>query len=133
MHKGRLLTLVDLLEADANNPNGIQFDLDQWGANSGGEPVEVSCGTKACAMGLAVISGVFKEQGLFNGSTYQHQIFPVMTSGRSGFGAAAELFDISYREAELLFCPEFYDDEPLTGADGELAVARRIREFVGAA
>lgn len=74
--KRRLLKLADMLEADAKNKKRIKFDLDFVGEPSSGEErmahwvgkikwkPEVSCGTTACAMGLASISGEFKKAGL---------------------------------------------------------------------
>ena len=67
MNKRRLLKLADLLEADAENKTGVQFDLKGWGhSHDDDTPVAVSCGTTACAMGLAVLSGAFADAGLCN-------------------------------------------------------------------
>ena len=44
MNKKRLLKLADLLEADANNPKGIKFDMGTWGDGKG-EVADVSCRT----------------------------------------------------------------------------------------
>jgi hypothetical protein len=69
----RLLKLADLLEKDAKNKKGIKFDLSYWakpakniGKNmsfSSTATIPMNCGTAACAVGLAVISGIFKRQG----------------------------------------------------------------------
>lgn len=133
MFGDRLLKLAELLEADAVNPHGIKFDLSQWGSTSDADDttVSVSCGTHACAMGLAVVSGAFAEHGLFNASGAPWRIIPGMvTSGSREFRAAAELFDIQREEAEWLFLDDSYGDEVLIGSEGELIVASRIREFV---
>ena len=56
MNKKRLLKLADLLEADAKNKKGIKFDY--WATANLADPKEpISCGTSACAMGLAALSG----------------------------------------------------------------------------
>src|SRR6266403_4799676 len=75
---------AELLEADANNPEGIKFDLGTWAADArinlatgyrdprdkqlykykDNEVVPVNCGTQACAFGLFALSGAFKEEGL---------------------------------------------------------------------
>src|SRR5580704_5650057 len=63
MNKRRLLKLADLLEADAKNKKGIQFDYHHWGS-VGNREEPLSCGTSACALGLAAISGAFTRAGL---------------------------------------------------------------------
>ena len=127
MNKRRLLKLADLLEANAKNPKGARFNLKRWGVVTDTRN-PVSCGTTACAMGLAVASGAFKSAGLksnFNdGDLYPRH------NGKSGFGAATSLFDISYIDANHLFCPDCYPINKLEGANAERYVAKRIRDFV---
>ena len=104
MNKRRLLKLADLLEADAKNKRGLQFNLSEWGTSLDyGSPASISCGTTACAMGLAVLSGAFKRAGLSNffpkGSS---GVSPVFRKGRkiyAGFEAAVALFDISHDDS----------------------------------
>ncbi len=81
MRTDLLLRFADLLEADANNPEGVKFDLGAWAQDSRLdlnkmspdeveqllypttiETVPVNCGTAACALGLAAISGAFKDE-----------------------------------------------------------------------
>lgn len=129
MKKRLLMRLVKLLEADAKNPNGLRFDMGTWGHSDAG-PILQSCGTTACAMGLAVISGAFSKEGLKNEfKNKPRKVAPVMPDGSTGYGAAAALFDIDYCEADYLFSPTAYRDEVI-GARGERLVARRIRKFV---
>jgi len=132
MKKQRLLKLADLLEADAANRKGIKFDLGLWGSiDRLDDEVSVSCGTTACAMGLAVVSGAFKRAGLINGAFTKDIIFPEMKgSGLGGIQAAAELFDIEVGEASYLFFDTEYPYEKRRGAAGERYVAKRIRKFV---
>lgn len=137
MHTDRLIKLAELLEADAANPHGIKFDLGQWGSVTSGDVdamVDISCGTAACAMGLAVLSGAFSGVGLYNASISMREIIPAIRgeSDDGGFCAAAALFGIEPWDAEHLFCADTYpDDAVITGAEGELMVSARIREFVG--
>lgn len=133
MNRRRLLKLADLLEADAKNKNGIKFDLGTWGASSEiNEPVGVRCGTTACAMGLATISGAFKRAGLVNRyGQFSWAIMPSMVgSGAEGLEAATELFDIDYDAANFLFIDDSYPRNKTEGAAAERFVAKRIRDFV---
>jgi hypothetical protein len=129
VNKQRLLKLADLLETDAKNKNGVKFDLTTWGQVSDSTK-PVSCGTSACAMGLAALSGAFKKQGLqyeVGGTGYLH----VGINGEwGGFYAAQKLFDISGDEAEWLFDVDGYGAAEVTGAKGEHNVAKRLRDFV---
>lgn len=136
MNKRRLLKLADLLEADAKNKAGVKFNLgtviDVDAAPEKGKPVELNCGTSACAMGLAAISGEFKRHGLS---------YKILTNGivettidgrvRRYDRAAMTIFGISMDEADFLFTPSFYPcDMDLRGAAAERYVAKRIRDFV---
>jgi hypothetical protein len=129
MNKRRLLKLADLLEADAKNKKGIKFDLNGWGDCSDGEEVSLSCGTAACAMGLAVLSGAFKRAGLANASYDKSSILPAIGI-QTGFDAARVLFDISWDDACFLFYAGNYPHTKSRGAAGEVYVAKRIRDFV---
>jgi hypothetical protein len=129
MNKRRLLKLADLLEADAKNKKGIKFDLATWGAAKEGQEVSHSCGTAACAMGLAVISGAFKRDGLYNGSSDLNSVCPAVGS-KDGYGAAMLLFNLEWEEATFLFWGSSYPRRKRKGAVAELYVAKRIRDFV---
>jgi hypothetical protein len=133
-----LLKLADLLEADANNPHGVRFNLGTWITTSKGSAPEMSCGTQACAMGLAAISGIFKDEGLTYRRFAGSQLIPVLTKNGDffeGFVAATNLFEFpdngpwpSY--SSLLFDPEYYPTEGKAGREAELKVADRIRKLV---
>ena len=136
MNKDRLLRLVNLLREDAANPNGAKFDLGTWGESSDAEP-RLSCGTTACAMGLAAISGIFKDEGLtfsvhpevgINGEDVND--IKVEYDHRSGFTAAALFFDISGTDARYLFAPDSYRGSIPVGKEGEELVAARIEAFI---
>jgi hypothetical protein len=147
VNKKRLLKLADLLVADARRKKGIKFDMTRWGMVED-EKTPLSCGTTACAMGLAALSGEFRRMGLgYNlGETrYIHdgscvppiegrglEIWFKKKSGRKVYGgmcSAAALFDISINEVEWLFVYA-YGYENQEGAVSEREVARRIRHFV---
>ena len=148
--KRRLLKLADMLEADAKNKKGIQFHLDVIVGQSNSEhhegynryvgkdfKPEVSCGTTACAMGLAAVSGAFKKAGLsykLEGGTHINTTWK--GHSKPFDKAAVKLFDIRLEEACWLFDPNFYKDKNsgycflVKGAKGERRVARRIRKLV---
>jgi hypothetical protein len=135
MNKQRLLKLADLLKADAKNKKGLKFDLSTVGESSDwldGEEFRpgVDCGTTACAMGLAAVSGAFKRAGL-SYRVDDDQINTTMNGRRVGYDRAAmRLFGISLGEADFLFTPSYYFGQEIRGAVGERLVARRIRDFV---
>jgi hypothetical protein len=145
MHKKRLLKLADLLEADAKNKKGIKFDLGVVLCSSGeDQPVDyqpaVNCGTTACAMGLAAVSGAFKRAGL---GFYTEIVFDryygkervdiemVWDGARVDYiMAACNLFGIDQDTANFLFSPSNYGRNDPVGASGERKVAKRIRDLV---
>lgn len=131
MKERRLLKLATLLEKNARTKKGICFDMGIWGEVE--DPKKpLSCGTRACAMGLAGLSGAFKRQGLkckikTNGG---------FSSISIGFGrrwdeinAAQRLFEITGAQANYLFVSHMHLDEAM-GAAGERSAAKRIRRFV---
>lgn len=142
--KRRLLKLAELLEKDARNKKGVKFDLETWAAPSGSRPwerswdrrepeIEVGCGTSACAVGLACISGAFKRAGLtfgykksFGGGFH---LVPKFNGSRE-FRAVERFFEVGAPEAKFLFAADEYPENKLTGAIGERYVAKRIRDFV---
>lgn len=131
MNKDRLLRLVALLRQNAANPKGVKFDMGTWGKTNawGHERAPASCGTAACAFGLAAISGEFKADGL----SYQKHGFwggriAVVYDWAEGFEAAAKFFDISCDDAHYLFDARTYVNT--TGADAEIEVANKIERYV---
>src|SRR5579859_5509277 len=141
MYEDRLERLAVLLEKDAHKPDGVKFDLASWAEpsvagnyrrwESKDVHIPVDCGTTACALGLAVISGEFAKEGLttsFYGDDSGFLMFPSCNE-QEGFYAGAELFGIEYDDSRYLFDPDCYDEVP-QGAKGELFVAQRIRDFI---
>lgn len=146
----RLPRMAKLLRDDAANPTGVKFDLGVWAIPADTDPdaparwptdvkVPLDCGTKACAFGLAAISGAFAAEGL----TYmigdgvhvvQGSLVPVLERYDAAnppvhFYAAAALFDINVSDARYFFDPECYDGTPREAA-GEIAVAERIETYL---
>lgn len=139
----RLMKLIALLEADAKNKKGIKFDLtvvakpSDWSSRFDlDKPVSLDCGTTACAMGLAAISGAFKRQGLSAGydiglSLNDNRIWPKWNGCIIDYHEAAmELFGIDRWQAHYLFSPTEYPSNTRTGADAERLVVKRIKEVV---
>lgn len=131
-----LLKLADMLDANADNKDGVEFDL--------GVVVHVkhslenreitSCGTQACAMGLAIISGQFE------GLTYEvltdefdedNVTIKVIYEERwSRYDSIAEeMFNLNHKQVDFLFDPACYSRD-MRGAEDERIVAKRIRRFV---
>lgn len=138
MKKQRLLKLADLLTTDARRKKGIKFDLFTVAQSGSAEDgtMKVDCGTQACAIGLAAISGEFKRAGL-SYKISQHRIdqrFNIITLIRGEEkhwpDAAKDLFGLNKTEIEFLFTPCAYPDEMHRGAKAERFVAKRIRDFV---
>lgn len=138
MNKRRLLKLAALLEADARRKNGVKFDLQTVGSvpdRAKNGVVKMNCGTQACAMGLAAISGAFKRAGL--GYHFDDDILGSRYICTAMFGqycpydqAAVRLFDIQPHEAIFLFSANSYPKTRLKGAAAERFVAKRIRDLV---
>lgn len=128
MNKRRLLKLADLLEADAKNKKGIRFNMGNWGyVSDKTEPL--SCGTSACAMGLAGLSGAFKRAGLETSTMNGGVRFQWRGAPMNGFDVAVHLFDIHIDDADILFSPTGTEGRNV-GAAAERAKAQQIRKFV---
>jgi hypothetical protein len=140
MNKRRLLKLADLLEADAKNRKGIKFDLEVIASKAvgrdgdyeefePGEVPEINCGTAACAVGLACISGAFKHSGL----SYQITgwgLEPKFVALVGWSRAETTFFGLTEDESTFLFREDSYPIGKTRGAVGERYVANRIRDFV---
>jgi hypothetical protein len=136
LQKRRLLKLVALLQANARNKKGIRFDIESLGHKVNWEDfnlkevVPLDCGTSACAMGLASISGAFKKQGL----GYKVEGCRIWNTFNGKFVAfdlaAMRLFGITREQSHYLFAPRTYPFEKKKGAAGEREVVRRIKRIV---
>lgn len=135
--KRRLLKLADLLEADAKNKKGIKFDLNDWVADKEGntrsfhnvETIPINCNTKACAVGLACLSGAFKRSGLGYRIRMTGSLVPTF-DGNDNWDAVESFFGLEEQEAFFLFRAGEYPPAKSKGALGERFVAKRIRDFV---
>jgi hypothetical protein len=139
LQKTRLRRLIKLLEADAKNKQGVQFDLSTVGrpsdfdqkAFSGKKVIPLNCGTTACAMGLAAISGSFKKEGLSFMVGTNSYIFPRWKRREVDYDdAAVKLFGISLTEAHYLFAPWAYPYSKRIGATAEKHVIKRIKKIL---
>lgn len=128
MKKSRLLRLAKLLEDDAVKPDGIKFDLRIMVSRPPdlptGAPIPVNCGAAACAIGLWGLSGKFR------GVTYDLWDGWPRYKGLSGRDAADAYFELTERQSQWLFLSDKYPQKKITGAVGEMTVAKRIRDFV---
>jgi hypothetical protein len=139
MNKSRLLKLAKLLEADAKNPEGARFDLGVWATAEDRDRFprpqnfkRLDCNTTACAVGLACLSGAFRADGLRWASDPDDNNIRPMFKRYTGFTAVEKFFGIDNDAAIHLFASSSYwnNDQPTRGHQAELAVAKRIREFV---
>jgi hypothetical protein len=132
--KKRLLKLRDLLLKDARRKNGIKFDMFDWGTSKTPEP-KMDCGTQACALGLAAISGEFKRQGLdfrvFNHEPDDSDEYglDITLHGvtNDNFFIGAKVFDIPYELSQVLFSPSGQNTQ---GAVAERELAKHIASIV---
>jgi hypothetical protein len=117
MKKQRLLKLADFLD-QLPTPEK-QFDLACW-ANG---PLSLNdCGSAGCALGWATVR--FRRQGFVLTGVYSK--LPEY-QGNGWYHAAVAFFDITYEEAEFLFCPNYYHRG---GGTHVSTVTKRIRKFV---
>ena len=110
--KERLAELAKVL--DAVKPE--RFDLDVWIARPG------HCGTTACAVGHAVLSGRFTAEGLGR-DEHGRPTFQRLTS----WGAVTEFFEVDTYVAYKLFSPDGYPGGINTTPN---EVARAIRNYL---
>jgi len=130
--KEKLLLLATKLEADAANPKGMKFDLANWFDAESIMKLEKDmvrptpdCGTTGCAIGLAMITPEFLEEGFAAGM----RRYPDY-NGDTGWEALESYFGVEYNDAIRLFMDDQYPKDLRKGAEAERAVAQRIREYV---
>lgn len=140
VEKDRLLKLADLLEADAANDQGMRFDLTYIGRKWDDE-VEyyrdfaqtdqptINCGTVGCAVGLACMSGEFADEGL-DFKIVAGEVTPVFGECQGWNDAETKFFGLNRLQSDYLFYPASYPTHQQKGAEGERAVAARIRKFL---
>jgi hypothetical protein len=131
MNRERLERLAALLETyrDRNAP---RFDLQSWGASKSSARGFLrlradSCGTAACAVGLACSSGVFAKDGLSHVTDANGAITPIYRDFE-GWTAVKAFFNLDQPQAAQLFAAHCY--EITEGEAAAQAVATRIRETI---
>lgn len=140
--KNRLIKLRKLLLADARRKKGIRFDLrcvvedykareqdfnfSNYELRGADYKPEMNCGTVACAMGLAALSGQFRGLSVAPvkaGEMIDLQVNNIITDyGEAGM----KIFGLTEDESTWLFMPQFYKGQ-VTGAKVERRVAKRIK------
>lgn len=139
MRSDLLLRLADYLEKDANNEKGVKFSLIGWGSiierPADGQD-HLSCGTVACAMGIARAADLFVNEGMrpFDQTETWAPFSPSLIDPSTGrryemWQAIKVLFGIEDKESEWLFSADCYKPCLRTGKEAELAVAARIRSL----
>lgn len=137
--KKRLRLLAKLLRADARRKNGIKFDMGTFGDFKTPEPT-MDCGTRACAFGLAAISGKFKRVGLdyevkprerFMGDVENYRMiftYKGDSFGQNDMEVASHVFDIPESLAGWLFGGQA--SRIKRGAKAEIQMAEIIEKTV---
>lgn len=131
MNHERLERLAVILDEYRDN-GAPRFDLQSWGATKtqrGGLLWlrQHTCGTAACAVGLACGSGIFKDEGLTYNSDEKGGLTPIFGE-LEGWSAAKSFFDLDQEQAVRLFAEHSYD--VTEGEAAAKAVATRIREMI---
>lgn len=117
--------LAMMLRADADDESGVRFDYSEWGS-VGDESRPMSCGTTACALGLAAVSGKFPGLGFVADGrrsinfTWQGVHVPASEAAKRAFGTTDHQFG-------QLFLPS--PGEEIHGAVAELAVAAKLEAY----
>lgn len=133
--KKRLLRLAKLLRKDAKCKTGIKFNMGDWGSTEDVDTkIGMNCGTQACALGLAAISGEFKRDGLSFKTTADSPFCdPVNTvdftyKGRecNAIEAAMATFDIPQCVADYIFGGDATVRTNGEGAKAEIEMAEII-------
>lgn len=131
MNRERLERLAALLEGyrDRETP---RFDLQSWGTSKNQRGGlfwlrKDSCGTAACAVGLACHSGAFTQDGLSHETDANGAITP-MFRDFEGWTAVKAFFGLDQSQATSLFAAHSY--ELTDGEAAAQAVATRIRQTI---
>lgn len=133
IHVGRLDRLATMLEGYRPEPGGLAFDLEDWSKTQIKRHgflwlKKAQCGTAACAVGLACLSGEFASDGLsFTPDDDDGSVLPVCGE-KVGWEAVRSFFRLTAKQAFYLFESGSYDTT--TGPRAALAVAGRIRTMV---
>lgn len=129
MHTERLQRLIHILETAHETKQVDFFDLTCWYVPYHEADPKIpsenlftghTCGTAACALGLACMDPEFKAQGLkmILGPQYFHH---------QSYLAGAAFFDIDYEDSKYLFRTNAYPDPYLVTPT---MVADRVKELI---
>lgn len=127
----RLAVLADALEVNAANPTGMKFDLGSWIDHPQPLDAALDCGTVGCAAGLACLLPELQAEGLSLNNGSWGAVAPYYNGG-SGWVAVQDFFEVDDKRGYDLFDADSYKDGPTKGAEAELRVAKRIREYLAA-
>jgi hypothetical protein len=105
-----------MLDREIANPK-YHFNLGSWG-----------CGTQACAIGLAIATKEFANEG-FRRYPDGFGYVPVYQNDTS-WSAIMGLFGINEYEALRFFQSTSYPSDLRVGPDSARAVSKRIRDYV---
>ena len=101
-----------------------RFDYNVFVGDDWNGAQNLSCGTKACAMGWAATMPAFRRLGLYLDRNGQ-PIIDTPEHSLDVFGIARELFAVSLEDARWLFFPS---DDEIDATPKQ--VARKIERFV---
>jgi len=132
MNVDRLQHLSGLLRKDAADPTGVKFDLSSWASTrEHNETPKMSCGTAACAIGVACLSKEFEDEGFsYEISSYRYPEINITPKFKHSIGwfAVRNFFELDRFECAWLFYDSNYTIT--TGAEAELEVANRIDQLI---
>lgn len=133
VYKRRLLKLAEFLD----NLLRKRFNYNKW-VNSDwkGKP-DLSCGTKACALGRSSTIPSFRKLGVrlfqhFDGSGYVGLVNTESLSTDAPYQVSREIFDLDAEEHLYLFAPEYSNEYGISPSKQATPkqVAKHIRDFV---
>lgn len=87
------------------------FNMRSWAKNKMPSNPDLTCGTSACAIGLACTLPAFKRKGFVLGrivcTSETFSAEPIFEN-RDGYDAVKNFFGITFDDALWLFCPDRY-------------------------
>ena len=130
----KLMTrLADLLMKNSRNKKGLFFNYGDWGSVEDGKKPGMNCGTSACALGLAAISGKFPGLGYAIDRSSNNITLDTNLRKPGEYLTNPEIgalyFDLTDEESCHIFGGGIETEDSI-GAKAERAVAKAIRKFV---
>lgn len=118
----RLMVLRSALRSKKLPEPLTKFDMSQWYE-------QTTCGTSACAGGLAALLPRLQEEGLRLSQFFGSRCIPRFKEF-GGYRALAEFFNLSSKEAEFIFSPMRYKGRALMGGVSPRTVENHINEVL---